>query len=124
MKINTWKNNTPQIKRILKTNFRNAKFRVKTDNYSMGKSINIYTDLIKNVNYSRLRELTAELEENGLTGKKSEEYREIKKDIEFNKEIKNKIETLLSDFYHVDYDKYSGEILSGGNCYLFVNRLI
>lgn len=118
-----WKNNTPEIKRILKRRYPDAKFRIRTKNYSGGKSIYIYTSLIKEVDYNRMRELENTLRKEGLYGKEIEEYREFKRKIEENQKIEREIKTLLKDFWEVDYDEFSGEVLQGANCFLFVEKL-
>ncbi len=113
-----WENNTPKIKKILRSAFPNAKFRIRTMSYSGGKSIYIYTDLINDIKGNDARLL--------LIGPKSpaEEDRfwrlmEIKKRNEY---IKGEIGKLLSGFYHVHYDGF-GNILSGANCLLFIEPL-
>jgi len=120
--MDIWKNNTPEIKRILKRKYPSAKFRVKTEQYTGGKSIYIYTDLIKEIDYNRMRELELRLHDEGLGGGDLEEYKELKRKIEENRKTEREIKTLLKDFWKVDYDQFSGEILSGANCFLFVER--
>ena len=121
--INIWKNNTPLIKKILKKHFPKAKFKIKTRNSSLSKSIYIYTNLIQDYDYIRLKELELKLQNEGLIDEESKEYHEIKKIVEQNKATQQKIKTILKDFWYVDYDKFTGEILGGGNCFLFVERL-
>jgi len=122
-KINIWKNNTPLIKQTLKRHFPKAKFKIKTRNSSLSKSIYIYTDLIQDYDYAKFRNLELKLQNEGLVNKEAEEYHKIKELIWQNRTIEQKIKTILKDFWHIDYDKLTGEILSGGNCYLFIEKL-
>jgi len=70
-----------------------------------------------------MRELENTLRKEGLYGKEIEEYREFKRKIEENQKIEREIKTLLKDFWEVDYDEFSGEVLQGANCFLFVEKL-
>lgn len=94
-----------EIKSLLKKHYPNAKFSVRLDKYSMGESINVHTDLI-------VRE---RIEHEGG-------YHEYKYSNETVAKIRE-IESLLSSYKHIDRDEYSGEILSGGNTYLFVEPI-
>mgnify|MGYP000920508740 FL=1 len=110
-------NRSNVIKSILKENFKDASFRVRIKKYSGGESIWIYTDLIPEYTNEEVDAYTiyasgrAEYIDNTLksTIEKTEK----------SKEIRQKINCLLKDFYHVDRDQF-GEILSGGNTYLFI----
>ena len=97
-----------EIKTVLKKYYPEAIFRVKIDKYSMGESINIKTDLKK--------EYPDDVDFRNLTP----ECLAIK---EHNEKITQEIETLLKDFWHLDRDPITGEILAGGNTYLFVDSL-
>ncbi|RLG17293.1 hypothetical protein DRN75_03865 [Nanoarchaeota archaeon] len=121
--INIWDNNTPMIKKILKQNFPKAVFKVKTERYAGGKTIHIYTDLIKEIDYNRKRELEMKLEEEGLTIKEWGELTRICMMIEENRKIEAKIKDLLKDFWQVHYDELTGEILQGINCFLCVESI-
>ena len=118
--INVFANNTSAIKKILKENFPTATFRIKTKLFSGGKSIDIYTSLLADIDYNRKRELEMKLQDNGLDESEWIELQEIERDIDWNEDIRQKIKSLLKDYWSVDYDEITGEVLSGGNCYLFV----
>jgi len=118
-KINIWENNTNKIKKILKKEFKDNTFKIRTKNYTGGKSIWIYTDAIKNT--ERLFELKRKLN-TGLNEKERQEWNELTKTREKNREVEKKIKELLKEFYEVDYNEF-GEIMAGGNCYLFIEPL-
>ena len=94
-----------EIKKQLKKYYPNAKFKVWIHKYSMGESINVRTnafkiDVVPNPNgYGYTREIS----------KKDEETR-------------NHIKALLRSYESIDRDQW-GEILSGGNTYLFIEEL-
>ncbi len=121
--INIWENNTPTIKKLLKENFPKATFRIKTKNFSGGKSIDIYTDLIKPVDYDKKRELEIKLQNEGLDIEEYKKLQRIERVITWNNLVEQKIKSLLKDFWSVDYDEFSGEILQGANCFLSVTNL-
>jgi hypothetical protein len=93
-----------EIKALLKKNYPGAKFSVRLDKYSMGESINVHTDLL-------VRE-KIEYPTGGFT------YGYSDATVAKMREIKS----LLSEYESVDRDQY-GEILSGGNTYLFIEPL-
>jgi len=107
-----------EIKKLLGKEFPKAKFKVKISKYSLGESINIYTDLMP--------EWTAEDSDNywKLSGHIVDEITDsIKKTvgkIETARLLRERIGELL--FWHVDRDAF-GEILGGGNSYLHIERL-
>jgi len=107
-----------QIKKILREHFPGATFRVKIDKWSTGESISVYTDLIK--------EWTDEDVHNQwlvASGRVIETTPEIKKTLnkaEHNRQVTQEIKEILKDFWHVDRDEITGEILAGGNTYLTV----
>lgn len=121
--INIWENNTPTIKKLLKMHFPTATFRIKTKNFSGGKSIDIYTDLIKPIDYDKKRELELKLQNEGLEEAEWQELQNINKAIEYNQDVEQNIKALLKPFWSVDYDEFSGEILQGANCFLSVTNL-
>jgi len=121
--INVFANNTPAIKRILKERFPRATFRIRTQNFSGGKSIDIYTDLFRKIDYDRKRELEFKLQDQGLDNEEYKELQRIERDIAWNRSLEGNIKKLLKDFWSVDYDEFTGEVLSGGNCYLSVEPL-
>jgi len=122
-KIDILANNTVEIKKILKENFPTATFRIKTKNFAGGKSITIYTDLIRLIDYNKKRDLELKMQGEGLDNEEYKKLQRIERTITWNKLAEQNIKTLLKDFWSVDYDEYTGEILGGGNCYLFVERL-
>ena len=112
-----------QIKKILKNKFPDSKFKVKIDKYSMGESIYIYADLIKQIpNGFFDLEWKRRVGEH-LSAEEYELYKKGKMILENNNQIEQEIKQLLKTFWHVDYDEYTHEILSGGNTFLFVERL-
>lgn len=93
-----------EIKKLLKVDFPEALFRVRIHKYSMGEAIYVKTNLVKR---EQLR-------------------------VEFNvpvightEETKNNIQTIkekLTKYQSIDRDQW-GEIMSGGNTFLFVEEL-
>jgi len=111
-----------KIKRILKQEYPNARFKVRKETSSMHRAFNVYTDLIRDYDHQRYRELDQKLSEEGLKGEDLKEFEELEQTIERNKKIRRRIKSdLLSDFWHIDRNS-RGEILSGGNTYLNVKR--
>jgi hypothetical protein len=94
-----------QMKEILKATYPEAEFRVRIQKYSMGESIHVSTDLMKNTFALRYNE---------------PENRPI---FDYNKKIEEKIENLLHGFWQIARDESTGEILSGGNTYLNISSL-
>lgn len=94
-----------EIKRLLKKHYPNAQVKVRIDKYSMGESINVKTDAF-------------------VIGKKPDPrgwgyvYDVTDKD----EKIRQNIKKLLSCYESVDRDQW-GEILSGGNTYLFIDSM-
>jgi hypothetical protein len=93
-----------EIKKILKNAYPEAQFRVRIHKYSMGESIHVNTDLIKREKVS---------EEFGVDiigySKKATE-------------VLGHIETLLRGYESIDRDQW-GDILGGGNTFLFIEEL-
>jgi len=110
------------IKKILKQKYPNAKFKVRIEKYTLGESINVYTNLLHDVDYNEKYELEQKMRINGLAGKDLQAYKNIRNKIQRNSEINNSIRTLLKDYYHVNYDEW-GNILAGGNTYLHIDIL-
>lgn len=94
-----------EIKKILKTEFPNAKINVRIHKYSMGESIYVSTDLIEWIRHT----------EEGVPG-----YTQSK--TEQSRENETTIKDLLKNFESVDRDQW-GEIMSGGNTFLFIESL-
>lgn len=95
-----------EIKRLLKKVYPTAQFQVWIHKYSMGESINVRTDLIKSEKVADAGSYT------GYSAQTTEE----------GKKHRGVIEKLLSKYKSVDRDQW-GEILSGGNTFLFVGEL-
>lgn len=89
--INVFANNTPAIKRILKERFPRATFRIRTQNFSGGKSIDIYTDLFRKIDYDRKRELEFKLQDQGLDNEEYKELQRIERDIAWNRSLEGNI---------------------------------
>lgn len=93
-----------EIKRIIKKEFPNAKVSVYINKYSMGESINVKTDLV-------VREKVTDPD--SYTG-----YRMKLTDLgQLNL---NTLKHLLRDYESIDRDEATGEILCGGNTFLFI----
>jgi len=114
-----------EIKGIFKKKYPNAKIKVRIQKYSGGESINVYTDLLKDP-YNTLPEFN-HIQWKRRVGQNlsQEEYKIYKKGSEMWDKMKEKereIKILLSDFSYVSRDQF-GEVLSGGNTFLFVEPL-
>lgn len=94
-----------EIKKLLKKYYPNAIFKVRIHKYSMGESIYVTTNAF-----------TFEIVPDPVG------YGSIRKMSEQDRENKHYIEKLLQDYESVDRDE-SGDILSGGNTFLFVESL-
>jgi hypothetical protein len=94
------------IKGIIKKAYPSATVRVRLDKYSMGESINVRTDAFK---------IDQVADPRG--------YGYINDISEKDKAIRDNIKRLLSEFESIDRDSATGEILSGGNTYLFIGEL-
>jgi hypothetical protein len=95
-----------EIKKILKKEFPEAKVRVRIHKYSMGESIYVNTDLIEWV------KVVDESNYTGFSQRKTEQSRDNE----------STIKDLLRSFERVDRDQW-GDILSGGNTFLFIESL-
>lgn len=112
-----------KIKRKLRKEWPDAQFKVRKETSSLHKAFDVYTDLIIEYDHERFRELDQKLSRNGLKGEDLKEFRHLEKIIDHNRRVKKKIKNdLLADFWHIDRDQRSGEILSGGNTYLNVKK--
>ena len=101
-------NRSQEIKRILKKTYPDNQFKVRCDKYSMGESFRIYTDLIK------------ELPNKAVDIFTEKEKGEHESTMHWNQVMREIIERQLKEFWHIDRDEFSGEILTGGNTFLFV----
>jgi len=117
MKNMTNREKTNLIKRVLKENFPNNQFKVKSD-YS---GIDIETDLIKTIS-SDLLEADWRIRKNISYGEEDYIKSELKdKIIKENDKNMRKIKEILSRYgikEDIGYDQYTGEILQGGNYFI------
>jgi hypothetical protein len=109
-----------EMRKILQQAFPKNKFSVKIEKYSMGESIHIKTDLIQ--------PWTAEDSDNQFKrgtdmGFNTPSMQATKQKQEYNKAMEQKIESLLQKFWHIDWDKQSGEILGGGNTFIDIGAI-
>jgi len=84
---------TNEMKKALKKKFRNAKFSITHKYGGYSDSYNVRTDLLDN------------------------------KDFEESKPIIKEIEKIVGKYESIDRDERTGEILAGGNTYIFVSKL-
>ena len=108
---------TNLVKRILKENFPNNRFKVKSD-YS---GIDIETDLIKTIS-SDILEADWRIRMNKSYGEEDYIKSKLKDEIiEENYKNERKIKEILSRYgikEDISYDQYTGEILQGGNYFI------
>jgi hypothetical protein len=110
-----------EIKKILKKEFPNNEFKVRIDKRSFTTSIDIYTDAVK---FLWQNNAVWRVEANANpTQEDYDEYFKYKKDFEKNKEIEEKIRNLVGHYEKIHYDEYTGEILGGGNTFVFIKPL-
>lgn len=106
-----------EIKKMLIKAFPNGDFRVRLHKYSMGESINIKTNLLKYGWQECLNH--GKLENGAYCYKCSTPSRYINPTVEIEKQIKS----MVSKYESIDRDEATGEILSGGNTYVFVDPI-
>lgn len=105
-----------EIKKILKKYFPNAVFIVRVKSYSSGRSIRIYTNLVK--------EIPPDLYRKAFVLRDVKAMKKLEKLQNQNDKIIHKIKyNILKDFWEVDYDPVTREILSGANVYLSVEPM-
>ena len=116
-----------EIKRLLQRQYPQASFRVRLSKYSMGESIHVKTDLLLAYpddprqtwldldNRSRRGEVLTPTEWAQL-----HEHHRIRT---ANNETSDTLSRLLRAYESIDRDSVTGEILSGGNTYVFIERL-
>ncbi len=118
-------NRSYEMKKLLQKTYPTAKFTVKIHKYSMGESIYVKTDLIKawtqEDSDNDWKKRTRAMGSEPFIITDSIKATEAKS--EHNEVIRKEIEVLLAPFWHIDYDSYSGEILSGGNTYMNIGEL-
>ena len=110
-----------EIRKILKKHFPQAKFRVKIEKDSLSEAIRIYTDLLEDFTNEEIEVI--DQARFTQTIENVEVYEKAIEKEKKNEEIRQKIHQLLRDFESVSYDEVTGEILGGGNTYLFVEPL-
>lgn len=94
-----------EIKKLIKSKYPKAQVRVRIDKYSMGESINVNTDLVKRDRQPDPRG-----------------YGYIEPFTKEGKENLDALNVLLRKYSRVDRDEF-GDILSGGNTFLFIEAL-
>src|SRR5687768_6554665 len=94
-----------EIKKLLKKYYPNAQVKVRIHKYSGGESINVRTNAFKIEQFP------------DPTG-----YGYINRPSEQSQTNRDHIKSLLSSYQSIDRDEW-GEILSGGNTYLFIDEL-
>ena len=113
-----------EIKQLLRSLYPQAQFQVRLHKYSMGESINVYTDLLEAGQYSediwttesRMRQ------QESVSDAEYQAYQAYKAMLLKNTETTRRLRADLSGYERVDRDE-RGEILSGGNTYLHISRL-
>ena len=113
------------IKAILNKQFAGHTFKVHIEKYSMGESIHINTDLIKDIykecpqgqNLNWKRDVG-----NTLTEEEYKIYEEYKQLLEQNENNRNNIKSHVGQFERIDRDE-TGDILSGCNTIMFVEAV-
>ena len=113
-----------EIKRLLQRLYPQAAFQVRLHKYSMGESINVYTSLLQEADWTdaicRIDQAMRnheDVSEGDYKALKAYQEQTVK-----NNEITRQLRADLSAFEHIDRDS-RGEILSGGNTYLHIARL-
>jgi hypothetical protein len=118
-------NRSYEMKKLLQKQYPTARFTVKIHKYSMGESIYVKTDLIKawtqEDSDNDWKKRTRAMGDQPFIITDSIKATEAKS--EANEKIRHEIEALLKNFWHIAYDSYSGEILSGGNSYINIGEL-
>lgn len=92
------------IKQLLKKYYPNAKFEIRISKYSMGESINIRTNAFKIDQVPDPRGY-------GFINQASEQ----------DATTRTHIKGLLTGFENIDRDPGTGEVLCGGNTFLFLS---
>lgn len=123
LNLEQYSRESTKMKKILNEVFSEGTFKVRKRSSNLHRSFTVYTDLFENPDRQRFRELRQEMNEGGIRGEKLEEYNEIEEQVDHDKELERKIKDLLRDWEEIRRDNATGEILSGGNSYLFVERL-
>lgn len=113
-----------EIKRLLQAKYPQATFQVRLEKYSMGERINISTDLLQEAAWTdeicRIDQAMRnheDVSEGDYKALKAYQEQTVK-----NNEIHRQLKADVRAYEHVDRDE-RGEILSGGNTYVFIHRL-
>lgn len=110
-----------EIKKILAKHFPNFRFKVRIEKYSGGESINVYTNLLKKRVFS-----DAVWRVNANANYSEQDMQEYLKDKEKsaqNEQKEREIKELIGQHEKVDYDTQTGEVLQGGNTFLFIEAM-
>jgi len=120
--------NGNQIKRILKSNFPNSKFRVNIVHYTYDRAIVIKTDMLK-MNSDLIHEyvsLHRKVINEGILGDERFRFEELENLIKTDEKIRDNIYRILKlngIQENVSKDEKTGEILLGGNIYIDIEFL-
>jgi len=112
-----------EMKKALQKQYPTAKFTVKIHKYSMGESIYVKTDLIKAWTQEDSDNDFKQRYRANMPYEITDSIKATRAKSERNEVIRHEIEALLKNFWHIDYDSYSGEILGGGNTYMNIGEL-
>jgi hypothetical protein len=104
-----------EMKKILKKKFPDYVFKVKTNKYSMGESFNVYTDMLPEHPGRKVNKSYHDLE--GIDRLEFDLFTEERQRIE------KMIKELVGHHESIDRCPMTGEILSGGNTFMFIERL-
>ena len=113
-----------EIKRLLQSLYPSAQFQVRLEKYSMGESIHVYTDLLKEAGWTDdiCRIDQAMRNHNDVSEGDYKALKAYQEQTEKNNQTTRRLRADLSGYERVDRDE-RGEILSGGNTYLHISRL-
>ncbi len=111
-----------EIKKTLNKQYPENRFKVRIEKYSGGESINIHTDILKdNWHSDAVWRVEAGANPTSDDIDKYNKYRAIQ---EYNKTKTTEIKKLIGSYESLDIDEITGEILLGGNTYLFIKPFI
>lgn len=113
-----------EIKRLLAAQYPTAHFRVRLHKFSMGESIHVKTDLLKESPYSHDIYALDCRQNRGehLTEDEYTRWMAYRTVLAHNRQMSQDIRTHLIRYESIDRDQF-GEILGGGNTYLNIERL-
>lgn len=112
-----------EIKKILKRWRPQSFFSVRIHKYSMGESIRVKTNLLKQTTAEGYHESCRLNRQEELSDEQYKVAAAYRKAVVHNHKVEEGVRGLLRDYESVDLDPVTGEILAGGNTYLFVERI-